>query len=103
MFTDNLFISKFLRKVPIVDIDACLTSLIFHFTSSRLLSCTYIKKDKVKIIVKIHTCINQYICKLINKVEVFSFILASDLCAYLIGMCNFLTCFVWELTWLMTF
>ena len=30
--------------------------------------------------------------------EYFLYILASDLCSCLIGMCNFLTCFVCELT-----
>ena len=31
----KVVISKFQHKVPVVDFDACLTSLMFYFTSSR--------------------------------------------------------------------
>ena len=34
VFTGYLVIFKLQRKVPVVDFDACLTFLIFHFTSS---------------------------------------------------------------------
>ena len=44
--------------------------------------------NKLKIIVKKYTYIKQYKYSPINKVGDFLFILTSDLCSCLIGMCN---------------
>ena len=35
VFTDHLAVSELIYKVRLVDFDACLTSLVFHFTSSQ--------------------------------------------------------------------
>ena len=48
MFTDHLFISKLRHKVPVIDFDTCLISLMFHFTNSYIVLCAYIKKVKSK-------------------------------------------------------
>ena len=43
VFTGHLIISKLWCKVPVIGFDACLTSLMFHFFSSRLYRCLYQK------------------------------------------------------------
>ena len=56
-------------KVPVVDFGACLTSLKWTSPVHDCVLCLY-KKDKVKIILKIHTCVNQLDISSTNKVGI---------------------------------